>query len=435
MYFISIKKHYLLNHKRIYLILGLILAGEAIFALPFHIARFFRPIMLEMFNLTATELGAAQGIYGIVAMLCYFPGGLIADRYPVHKLIALSLWMTALGGLFMATLPNYPQLVWLYGFFGFTTIILFWGALIRATREWGGDQEQGLAFGVLEGGRGLLAVVLASCAVLVFQYSFPMGYETATLTEKMKVFRTVIYGYTFITAVIGLYIWFVCASFSCNSFSKGQSKVNTVKRWNNIYINIKDIFSYPSVWLQALIVVCAYVGYKGFDNYTLFAVDVYGYDEIEAAKLVTLGSWIRPFAAIAAGLLADRFHVVRMLSICFLMLLFADMYFAFATPILNISWIFIGNVLITCIAIFGLRGLYFAIYEEVKMPIAITGSAVGLVSVIGFTPDIFVLYVAGVLVDNSPGLLGHQHFFMFLSSFAAIGLIASLLLSRYIFRK
>jgi nitrate/nitrite transporter NarK len=164
-------------------------------------------------------------------------------------------------------------------------------------------------------------------------------------------------------------------------------------------------------------------------------VDVYGYNEIEAAKLVTLGSWIRPFAAIAAGLLADRFHVVRMLSICFLMLLFADMYFAFATPLLNILWIFIGNVLITCIAIFGLRGLYFAIYEEVKMPIAITGSAVGLVSVIGFTPDIFVLYVAGVLVDNSPGLLGHQHFFMFLSSFAAIGLIASLLLSRYIFRK
>jgi nitrate/nitrite transporter NarK len=429
----------LLNKNRIFLILGLILAGEAIFALPFHIARFFSPIMLEMFNLSATELGAAQGIYGIVAMLCYFPGGFIADRFPVHKLIAFSLWMTALGGLFMASLPNYSELVLLYGFFGFTTIILFWGALIRATREWGGNQEQGLAFGILEGGRGLLAVVLASAAVLVFQYSFPMGYETATLAEKTKVFRTVIYGYTLVTALIGLYIWFVCTSFSDNSLSasheKLQAKLNIVKRWNNIHINIKEVFSFPSVWLQSLIVVCAYVGYKGFDNYSLFAVDVYGYSEIEAARLVTLGSWIRPFAAIAAGLLADRFHVVRMLSLCFLMLLAADMCFAFATPILNLSWIFIGNVLITCIAIFGLRGLYFAIYEEVKMPIAITGSAVGLVSVIGFTPDVFVLFVAGLLVDNSPGLQGHQHFFMFLSSFAALGLMASLLLSRYIVRK
>ncbi|MBT8124452.1 MAG: MFS transporter [Gammaproteobacteria bacterium] len=420
----------MLNQNRIYLILGLILAGEAIFALPFHIARFFRPIMLEMFNLSATELGAAQGIYGIVAMLCYFPGGFIADRYPVHKLIALSLWMTALGGLFMATLPNYPELVLLYGFFGFTTIILFWGALIRATREWGGSHEQGLAFGILEGGRGLLAVVLATIAVLVFQYSFPMGYETATLVEKTKVFRIIIYGYTLVTALIGIYIWF-----AFSSFSKRKHELIIVKRWSNFSINIKEVFSYPSVWLQSLIVICAYVGYKGFDNYTLFAVDVYGYSEIEAAKLVTLGSWIRPFAAIAAGLLADRFHVVKMLSICFLMLLAADMYFAFATPIHNISWIFIGNVLVTCIAIFGLRGLYFAIYEEVKMPIAITGSAVGLVSVIGFTPDVFVLFIAGLLMDNSPGLLGHQHFFMFLSSFAAIGLIASISLSRYIFSK
>ncbi len=419
----------MLNNKRIYLIFGLILAGEAIFALPFHIARFFRPIMLEMFNLTATELGAAQGIYGIVAMLCYFPGGFIADRYPVHKLIALSLWMTALGGLFMATLPNYPELILLYGFFGFTTIILFWGALIRATREWGGNQEQGLAFGILEGGRGLLAVVLASIAVLVFQISFPMGYETATFIEKTNVFRAVIYGYTLVTALIGIYIWFVF-----NSLSDGQGDLKPVKYRNPIFKNIKEVFSYPSVWIQSLIVVCAYVGYKGFDNYTLFAVDVYGYSEIEAAKLITLGSWIRPFAAIIAGLLADRFHVVKMLSICFLMLLVADMYFAFASPMLNISWVFIGNVLVTCIAIFSLRGLYFAIYEEVKMPIAITGSAVGLVSVIGFTPDIFVLFVAGLLIDHSPGLLGHQHFFMFLSAFAAIGLVASISLSHYISR-
>ncbi len=419
--------------NRIILIFGLVLAGEAIFALPFHLARFFRPILLENFNLSATELGAAQGVYGIVAMLCYFPGGLIADRYPAHKLIALSLWMTALGGLFMATLPNYSELVLLYGFFGFTTIILFWGALIKATREWGGVQEQGLAFGILEGGRGLLAVVLASLGVLVFQLSFPMGYESATFAEKEEVFRAVIFGYTLVTAVIGVYIWFAFASLSDRVSGISQEDA-IVKRWKDVFMHIKHVCVFRSVWLQALIVLCAYVGYKGFDNYTLFAVDVYGYDEIEAAALVTFGSWIRPVAAIVFGLLADRFNVVKMLSICFLMLLAADLYFAFGTPVLNLAWIFIGNIIITCIAIFGLRGLYFAVYEEAKMPVVITGSAVGLVSVIGFTPDIFVLFVAGLLMDHSPGLLGHQHFFMFLSAFAAMGLCASLLLSRYTVR-
>ena len=43
---------------RILFMLGLVIAGEAIFALPFHVARFFRPTVLEVFNLMATELGA-----------------------------------------------------------------------------------------------------------------------------------------------------------------------------------------------------------------------------------------------------------------------------------------------------------------------------------------------------------------------------------------
>ena len=36
--------------------------------------------------------------------------------------------------------------VWLWGFFGVSTILLFWAALIRATRDWGGPDAQGRAF-------------------------------------------------------------------------------------------------------------------------------------------------------------------------------------------------------------------------------------------------------------------------------------------------
>ena len=71
--------------------LGLVIAGEAIFILPFHVTRFFRPSVMEIFGLSATELGAVQGVYGVMAMLAYFPGGPIADPFPARKLMALSL--------------------------------------------------------------------------------------------------------------------------------------------------------------------------------------------------------------------------------------------------------------------------------------------------------------------------------------------------------
>ena len=63
------------------------------------------------------------------------------------------------------------MLVW--GFFGLTNILLFWAALIKVTRAWGGGDQQGLAYGLLDGGRGLLAAVLASLGVFAFSVAFP----------------------------------------------------------------------------------------------------------------------------------------------------------------------------------------------------------------------------------------------------------------------
>ena len=407
--------------------LGLILAGEAVFALPFHVARFFRPTVLEVFSISATELGAAQGVYGIVAMLAYFPGGPIADRFSAHKLLAVSLWMTAAGGLYMATFPDYHGSLLVWGFFGITTIMLFWAALIRATRDWGGHDEQGRAYGLLDGGRGVLAAGLASIGVMMFGLAFSEGYGAATFEEKEAALRLIIYGYTAVTAFAGVFVWFALT----DGHPSGEPEL---KEWTphteNVWVHIVHVLRIPAVWLQAVIIICAYVAYKGFDNFSLFAVEAYGLDEVDAARIVAIGSWLRPVAALGAGLLGDRFNVSRVTMLAFVLLLASDLFFAMTTPIAGAAWILLGNILLGAAAIFGLRGLYFALFEEAKVPAVVTGTAVGFVSVVGYTPDIFVTYVAGVLIDRSPGVVGHQHFFWFLSAFALIGIIASYALMR-----
>ena len=88
-------------------ILIIILAGELIFALPFHLARFFRPTFLQAFELTNTQLGDIFAVYGVVAMLSYFPGGLIADRYAPNRLMSYSLLATAAGGLYLLSGPTH----------------------------------------------------------------------------------------------------------------------------------------------------------------------------------------------------------------------------------------------------------------------------------------------------------------------------------------
>ena len=407
--------------------LGLIVAGEAVFALPFHLTRFFRPTVLEVFQLTNTELGAAQGVYGILAMASYFLGGPLADRFAARKLLAMSLWSTAAGGLYMTTLPGYRGSLVLWGFFGVTTIFLFWAALIRATRDWGGHDEQGRAYGLLDGGRGLLSALLASAGVIVFGFAFPDGYAAASFEDKREALRIVIYGYTAVTAATGVFIWFVIS----DGHPSGEPELAEWKpHTENVFEHIFRVLRIPAVWLQALIVLCAYVGYKGADNYSLFAVQGYGMDEVNAAGVVATASYLRFFAALGAGLLGDRFNVSRMTVIAFLALLASYLFFALTTPIAGATWIFVSNTLLGFAAVFGLRGLYFALFEEAKVPAAVTGTAVGFVSVIGFTPDVFVAYIGGILLDRSPGLAGHQHYFLFLAAFATIGVVTSFVLMR-----
>jgi MFS family permease len=187
--------------KRVLFMTALVIAGEAIFGLPFVVARVFRPTLLEVSNITNLPLGTAFSIYGIVAMIAYFPGGPLADRYPARRLISAALVSTACGGLVYASLPSVGLLQVLFGFGGLTTILLLWAAMTRATRQWGGEQSQGRAFGILDGGRDLFSAVLSTFTVGLFGPLIPDDPDTATRAQKADALRQVILIFTAMTVV------------------------------------------------------------------------------------------------------------------------------------------------------------------------------------------------------------------------------------------
>ena len=408
------------------MIFSLICAGEAIFTLPYHVTRFFRPTFLEVFGLTATELGVAQSAYGFVAMVAYFFGGPLADRYEPRALLAGSLWATAAGGLYLATFPNVVGVMLIWGFFGLTNILLFWAALIKVTRAWGGADQQGMAYGLLDGGRGLLAAILASVGVLIFSAAFPLGYDEASLLQKGAVLKQVIYGYTAVTMGVGVMVWFTLRGLGERHTGGASPSLS------QFFGHLKSVVQLKVVWLQTAVVVCAYTSYKAFDQYALFAVRGHGIDEIDAAEIVTIGAWTRPFAALVLGILGDRWGISRMAFICFILLIVSHSLFAFTGTALGSLSMILLNTLVTGVAIFGLRGLYFGLLEEGRIPVAQTGTAVGLVSVIGYTPDVYVAAVAGFLIDQSPGLLGFQHLFIMLLVFSVAGAMAAMQFPKHI---
>ena len=205
--------------------------------------------------------------------------------------------------------------------------------------------------------------------------------------------------------------------------------MNSRKRHIPQLSDLIDVALTPTVWLQAVIIVCAYVAYKATDDYSLYANEVLGYSEVQSAGVGTLGLWLRPIFAIFAGYLADKWSGSRVSIYSFLVLFITGG--VIATGIFeSIIAINLTILLSTLIGVYAIRGIYFALLQDAAIPIEATGTAVGIVSVVGFLPDVFMGPLMGVLLDNNPGAEGHRYVFAVLAGFALIGLIASLIFHR-----
>lgn len=404
-----------INKNRSLRLITLIIAGETVFFLPFVLARIFRPTLLAVFEITNTELGTYFSVYGVVAMISYAFGGTLADRFPARNLMAIALWLTSIGGFFMAFLPNSTIMKFIYGLYGFTSIFLFWAAMIRATREWGGTNFQGRAFGFLEGGRGATAAILGTLAFLLFSQSTEEAANSVSGAEGFQPFQIVILLVSVFTLLSGFLVWIVIP---VSSASSEKQKVFDRQK-------IKKLLRLPKMWMLAIMIVCAYVGYKITDDYSLFAKEVLGYTDVESAGVGTAALWMRALVAILAGFIADRLNKVNLISACYGLAVIGGLLIGFGV-LDQIAIILILNLVMTMIGVYGVRALYFSILKEARISLALTGTAVGIVSFVGYTPDVFMSPWMGYLLDNNPGATGHQYVFIVLASFAGLGLLSSL---------
>jgi len=398
-----------------YLVL-LILAGEAVFILPFVLPRIFRPTVLDVFQLDNVQWGLATSSYGFVAVVSYLLGGPLADKYPPRKLMAIALWVTALGGLLFATFPDFNVLQILYGYWGFTTIFLFWAPMIKATRVWGGATSQGKAFGLLDGGRGLTGALFGLMGVLIFSLFVSDNIETTSFSERQEAFKYVIYCSSVIIAIIGGLTWFFMKS------GVDEKRILLERISAN---QILAVLKLPAVLLLMVIILCAYVGYKITDVLSQYANEIMLYDQVKSAQVGTFLQFLRPTTGIILGLLVDRFRISFVLVLSFVMCVFGGVLFASGIIEPSSTALFFISVIIIGVGVYSARALYFAVMQEGEIPLVLTGTAVGLISLVGYTPDIFASPAFGYLLDTYPGKEGHQYVFWMLTAFSFVGGVAA----------
>jgi len=396
--------------RRILVMTILCCSGGLIFTLPFLREVYYEP-MRQAFGFSNTQLGVMMSVFGAFALVGYFPGGWLADQASPRKLISLAMLVTGVFGFYFMTFPGYIACIVIHAIWGLTSSFVFWGAMIKSTRNWADENTQGRGFGILESGRGATEILTASAFLAIF----------ALLGAGDSALAAIILLISVLNLLLGVLAWFFLPD------SEGVGSAGAPR-----LVEVVQVLKMPRAWLISIIVLTSYSLYWGTYYFTPLASDIFMMGAVFGGAVGVGKMWLKPVTALASGYLADRVGISN--TVFGLMALAAVSFALFAVMPVSESMVtlLLINVAIASVAAFGLRGIYFALLEECSIPVALTGTAAGIVSVIGFTPDVFMPLLGGYLLDNYPGEEGYRYLFASIASMSLIGLGAAWMVMRKI---
>ena len=393
-------------------ILALGVAGGSIYLIP-YIRYVFYDWQMQAMGITNAQLGLLTSIYTIGNMILYIPGGIVADRFSTKKCIIISLISTtALTLIYAFSMGSYALALVVWLLFSLTTVLLFWSALMKTIRLIGEENEQGFMFGLYYMGNGLTGAIVNSIA---------MQATGAAGTVESKFFTATIV-YAIATGVAALLVGILVKD---KSKEAADIKVNEFQ-----FSQVSSLIKNPTLWLFTLIVFTGYVVFSSTPYFTPYLTDVVGITPESSGYLSIVRTYIFYILAPVSGMIADKAFKSTSKWFMFLFILLACLFIGVLLIPESAS---VGLVSFYTLlpGLFGLAlyGIIFSIANETKIPAAMMGTAVGIASVIGYAPDLFMATMFGSWLD-SMGAGGYRYIFIFIACSCLVGFVASFIVRK-----
>jgi nitrate/nitrite transporter NarK len=391
----------------------LCLSGSFIFWLPYFSDIYYVP-MQRAFGFSHTQLGMLSSTFGFVSLLSYAPGGWLADRYPARLLMSTALAVSGMGGFVFAQVPPFEVCLVLYGLWGVSAGLIFWSAMIKATRYWGGQDKQGRAFGFLEGGRSLSDASSSALFLVIFAWQ---GADSAALSLQITLTSSCL-------IVMAVLVWVVMRD------SSAARPVEQITSSEFSWAKVRLVLKMRLLWLLSLVILATNWGMWGTIYFTPYATTIYELGDVWGGAFGSGKYWLAAIAAISAGFVADRVGTAKAVVGLFFLMASSFLLFAVVPGTPGLLPMLLINAVLVATAVYALRGIYYALLAQGDVPLALTGTAVGMVSIIGYTPDVLAPLVSGMVLDAWPGAEGFQILFLLIGIICILGLFASVVIYR-----
>lgn len=395
--------------KNFFTVVLLAIAGSIIYGLAYF-RNYYYDAYVATYHLTNTQMGSLGSAYGFMGLVSYLIGGVLADRFPAKKLMVGSLIATGLGGFLHLFFTSYAALFLIYALWGVTSLLTFWPALLKIVRMQANEDEQSRAYGIFEGTRGITNVLHMAVATAIF------GFFQKQLTEAMGL-RWIIIFYSVIPILCGLAFLFLVKEPAPMKEAGAGEKLKMK--------DIIDVLKMPAIWLIIGMMFTSYTFNMSIYYFTPYASNIIGTSAVFAAIVSMLAQYCRLVAAPVGGVLADKISKSTIMMCGFIVMALGTLLMISVSGMsgqIQVILLIVAASLVY-LAMFSNYGLFFSFMSEGKIPLRLSGIAIGLASTLGYLPEVIAPLVAGNVLDRYEGNSGYFIYFTLMVVMAVVGAI------------
>ena len=395
-------------------IIALGLAGGSIYFIP-YVKYVFYDAQIAAMGINNTQSGLLLTMYTIGNMVLYIPGGYLADKVSTKKALIISLVATSVLTWVYAFSLNFvvSMIIWLG--LSFSTAFVFWSALMKAVRIVGTEEEQGFMYGLYYACNGIAAALTSFISLY--------AYNTAGEDIKSGFVRGVN------ASGVVVLIAAICLVFL---MKEDAGKVTTESDDDKISLPmVEKVLKSPVVWILSIVILCGYGLKSSVSYFNPYLTEVVGVSAVNSGIFSIINNYLLLLLAPVGGILADKVFksTCKWLSVSFVILavLFGGVLLIpsdISPMVASIYTLLPGAVTMM------MYGVVFSSVSEAGISRTMTGTVIGISSIIGYLPDSIYSVLFGKWLDNK-GAAGYTNIFIFLVASGILGAVLAFWIYRH----
>lgn len=375
----------------------------------------FYNLLLEVLNISNSELGVIFSLIGI-SVFFYIPGGWVNNRFSIKSILIFGLIVRFITMTFVITCSPSFSILKIIAIIWGVVDAFFWPAVLNGVTLFTKENKRAIGFGLLESVRRAEEMLINLLIVAIM-----------TIFSGIAIFKGSMLTYNLlILPLIILIIKFVPK----NGIST-EKENNNINKSKEALRGIFFVFSKPKIWLAAISALTIYWSYIILIYSVPYLQNLY---DLSTSQTALFGIFNTGLMGVLMGIIAG---------------IIANFVFKSSSKMIAVA-LFISSVILTIIVFFKIpmvlsfmllilfsvttflsKSVILAPIAELKIPEKYMGSAMSIGSFVAYAPIFWVYTMNGAFLDlySSNKIIAYELIFKIGIGVSILGCLSSMLLT------